>query len=374
MGMDFKSGIANLGIVRKLIAALAAPLSHTHTYLSNGAAPIALSKLNPDTVAFIKTGSGTVSIKAGTDVNVNGTYVSFAVNTAVTMPTLVAGTDYTIWVRDNGQIQATSNWDVAPAAGTWRKIGGFHYGLVASGATVASGSFATAGPSMAWTQADVDRLAGINEWSFWDLTFRPTCDPRGMTCVKDKDGRGRFWFDIYFCSQDHITNGTSKYNTNVASGTVPPRVPLLWGGNGSANYSNFVWHYANEIAHSHGKRLMSYPEFTAASFGVTENQSIGGSAVTISATGRTAGYTSRYGGEQMTGHHYTFGTLAVAVTGSAWAAQGRGSVYGMPTVPMFGGHRSEGTYSGSRCAYFLNTIESQSWAIGARYAADHIGY
>ena len=57
---------------------------------------------------------------------------------------------------------------------------------------------------MIWTQADVDRIKGINEFSIWDVKFRPSCeDPRGMALVS-----GQFWADIYFTNTNHEVNGT----------------------------------------------------------------------------------------------------------------------------------------------------------------------
>ena len=84
-------------------------------------------KADPSTVAFTKTGAGTAQIKAGTRIEVGGTTVTFSSATTITMPSLTAGTNYAIWVKDDGTIQATSNYSTAPGAGNWRRIGGFHY-------------------------------------------------------------------------------------------------------------------------------------------------------------------------------------------------------------------------------------------------------
>ena len=339
----------------------------------------ALSKADKTTPALVKTGANTLAIKAGTTVYLSGGVVSFASQTAVSMPALSAGEDYCVWVLPNGTAQATADPYTAPASAPVSgalKIGGFHYGLVASGTTVAGGSFATTGAGMIWTQSDVDAIAGIDAWSIWDLNCRPACpiaEVRGMTSVRDSNGIPQFWFDAYFCSQNHIANGTSRFNTNVASGTVLPRIPLIFGGNGSNNYSTMTWYEAAEIAFSHGKRLMSYQEFAAAAFGVTENQSLGGASSTIPSTARQAGYTSKWGGEQMTGHHWTWGDTAHGVGGAAWVSgANRGQTYGTPFAALFGGARNGAASSGSRCSLWSYSAWSSDWNFGLRAACDHL--
>lgn len=329
-----------------------------------------LVKSTPGLLCLIKTGAGTLSIKAGTHVRVGSAYVSFSAQTAVQVPALTAGEDYSVWVKPDGSVAAVADPHSAPAsppAAGAVKIGGFHYGLVDPGTTVAGGGFATTGAGMIWTQADVDEIAGINAFSIWDLVYRPKCDPRGMT----RSDAG-FWFDIYFCGTEHITNGTSRYNTDVASGTVLPGKPLIFGGNGAAKYTALTWYEANEIALSHGKRLMSYQEFAAAAYGVTENQSLGGAASTIPGTLRQAGYTSKPGGEQMSGNHYTWGAAAHGVGGSAWVSGAeRGQTYGTPYGALFGGARDNAALSGSRASSWNFAPWNSYWGVGLRAACDH---
>jgi hypothetical protein len=324
---------------------------------------------------LIKTGTNTLSVVAGTSVQLESGAVSFATQTPITMPgSPVAGEDYAVFVRPDGTAVAVADPFNSPASAPATgaiKIGGYHYGLVASGTTLSSGSFATSGSGMVWTQNDVDAIAGINAFSIWDLLYRPSCDPRGMTCVKTSEGRPVFWFDIYLCSTAHITNGTSKYNTDVASGTVLPLVPLMFGGNGSIKYSHLYWYEAQEIAQSHGKHLLTHPEFCAAAFGVTEGQSLGGASSTIPATARQAGYTSKWGGEQMSGHHWIWGEMAHGAGGSAWSSgPGRGQSYGTPYAALFGGDRNSASSSGSRCSAWSNSAWNSNWSIGLRASCD----
>ena len=331
----------------------------------------ALVKADPSTPCLIKTSTTALAIKAGTHVKIGSGYVSFAAQTAVTMPAvLVPGKDYAVFVHPDGAASAVADPFFAPAAAPVLgalKIGGFHYGLTAPGSTVVSGSFATTGAGMIWTQADVDNIAGINAFSIWDLVYRPKCDPRGMT----RSDAG-FWFDIYFCGTEHITNGTSRYNTDVASGTVLPKKPLIFGGSGLSKYTSLNWYEASEIAFSHGKRLMGYQEFSSAAYGVTENVSIAGAASTIPSTLRVAGYTSKFGGEQMTGNHYTWGGLAHGIAGASWVPGAvRGQTFGTAYGALFGGTRDSAGNSGSRCASFANQAFGSNWFLGLRAACDH---
>src|SRR5690606_21125268 len=123
-------------------------------------------------------------------------------------------------------------------------------------------------------QTDVDRIAGINEFSLWDLAFRCAGEQYGMAY----DPWADVWVAIYFCSTAPHVNGISRYNTDVASGTVLAYVPPSFGGDGVLKYSAFRSWEANEICLDHGLRLIRYEEFVSAAFGVTEGQSLGGAS------------------------------------------------------------------------------------------------
>lgn len=325
-------------------------------------------KADPTTVAFTKTGDGTASIKAGTKVGVAGTVVTFVAATAITMPTLTAGTDYAIWVKDDGTIQASSSHTSAPGAGNWRKIGGFHYAPGGNAAAVAGG----------------DTTPQINKYSFWDLKFRPTCsDPRGMTLVADS-----FWADIYLLGVNHLTNGTSKYNVSIADGGAPPKIPTKFGGTGSNAYSTLNWWEANEVLQSWGKRSPTYDEFAALAYGTTEETSSGGSDVPttgVSGTGATNAwnkFTSRWGVIQATGVLWTWGDeFSYRQDGAAtpwnWRAVsgGRGSLYLYSDIALvaarFGGYWAAGSYSGSRCSGWVGCPWDSGATVGARGVCGH---
>lgn len=344
---------------------------------SGGTAQI--KKLDNRRPCLEKTGATTLAIKAGTCAFLPAGEIYFPTATAADIASLTPGEDYSVWVLPDGTACAIADSIPYPAeepAEGALKIGGFHYGLTAPGSTMAGGSFAVTGQGMIWTQDDVDLIAGINAHSIWDLTFRPLCDPRGMTCVTDPTGRGLFWFDIYFCGTDHVTLGTSRYNSDVASGTVLPKIPPMFGGDGTVKYTRLSTYEALEIAMAHGKRLWKPSEFYAAAFGVTEKQSLGGASTTIPATTRLPGYTSRYGGEQMTGHHWAYGDaqsfLSINVTGNWQADPGRGSAIYGPSYCILGGSREYGSNSGSRCSVWNYPAWNSYWTNGVRAVCDHL--
>ena len=342
-----QSGASRRTTVAKILA-LAVPKGHFY-------------KEDSGSVAFTKTGGGTVSIKAGTEVEVGGKLVRYVAATVVTMPSLVAGTDYAIWVRDDATIEASSSHTSAPGAGSWRKVGGFHY---------APGGNAAA-------QAGGDATPAINAYSLWDLRFRPACpDPRGMTLVADS-----FWADIYLLGVDHLTNGTSKYNVSIADGSAPPKIPTKFGGTGSNAYSTLNWWEANEVLQSWGKRSPTYDEFAALAYGTTEATSSGGSDVPttgVSGTGATNAwnkFTSRWGVIQATGCMWIWGgEFGGGAAGAGWTANtgGRGSTYQMENAVRLGGHWGYTTEAGSRCSIWNDSPTLSNNYIGARGVCDHL--
>jgi len=333
--------------------------------------------------AFKKTAAQTISITAGTRIAAGGAVHEWASDTAVTMPPHSSGTDYSIWLKTDGSLQAvadsygspaTTGDLTAPQSGAV-KVGGYHYGLVGPAETVAGGGFSTsgvtsAGGSFGWTQAAVDKIKGINEFSIWDDVFKCAGEQRGMAF----DPVMKIWTAIYFMSDDPDTNGPSAYNTNVGSGTVLPYIPAAWGGDGVTKYSRLSTFEANELVSSFGLRLPRYEEFMSFAFGVTESQSLGGPASTITATARQAGYTSRIGIEQATGHQYAIGGPIHSVGGSSFTSVGRGSIYAGAGEILLGGNRGDGSSSGSRCANFGTALSYSIWTISIRAAGDHLNF
>ncbi|MFJ0626624.1 hypothetical protein WLX13_19460 [Bordetella bronchiseptica] len=323
----------------------------------------AFIKADKSAVAFTRTGNATASIKAGTIVEVNGKLVQFTADTAITMPALTAGTDYAIYVCDDGTVRADSNFSAPTGytSTTARKVGGFHY---------APGSNAAA-------QAGGNTTAQINEYSLWDIKFRPAAlDPRGMTLVA-----GAFWADIYLLGVNHLTDGTSKYNVTIADGSAPPKKSTKFGGDGSAAYSDGAWYNFAEVMTHHGKRLPNYNEFQALAFGTTEATSSGGTDVPttgVNGTGATSAwniFTSKWGVVQASGCLWTWGNEFGGVNGaSEYTANtgGRGSVYAQPAAALVGGAWNFTSNSGSRAAAWYYGPSFSSAYIGARGVCDHL--
>ena len=293
-------------------------------------------KANPYAAAFVKTGVFAVSTAADSDlfVEVNGGVAQIPAATIVTMPgSATTGTDYAIWLRPTGSLEATADHTNPPVAGS-RKIGGFHY-APGGNATGTTGGNST---------------AQINEYSFWDLKFRPVCsDPRGMTLVANA-----FWSDIYLTGVDAISNGSSKYNVEIADGSSPPKIPTMFGGDGSATYGSYTWFEAMELAMAFGKRGMTQQEYMAACYGVTEASSSGSDPVS---TILDAARTSKWGLIQATGNLWAWGRDRAGANSNT-ATEGRGSEFNAPNGSLFGGVWVDGANSGSRCSGWFNAASS----------------
>lgn len=335
---------------------------------------MSLLKRDYGTPCLTKTGAGTASIKAGTRVFFTlredshspysrraGRLITFPLATAVEMPALVAGTDYAVYVTIDGRVIASTNF-TAPAgydAASSYKVGGFHYAPGGNAAAAAGGS----------------AVAGINPYSIWDVKFRPRCiDPRGMALVADS-----FWADIYLLGTNPAVDGSSKHGATIADGASPPKIPAMFGGNGATDYGAFKWWHANEVAISVGKQLLTYGEFAAAAYGVTEGTDRGGAdAVT---TQLDAARTSRWGLMQAAGNMWIWGRGEImdptANTAYAWSdtAEARGQIYqsgGGLKVPLFGGGWDYGASCGSRSVYWASAPSGSASGFGARFRCDHL--
>ncbi len=311
-------------------------------------------KASATEVAFVKTGNNTLSIKAGTSVSVAGRVQTFAAQTAVIVPALTSGTDYAIYVCADGTLRADASF-TSPNGYTTensRKIGGFHY---------APGGCAT-------ERAGGDNTPQINQYSLWDIKFRPNCpDPRGMKLVSNT-----LWSDIYLTGVDHHVNGTSKYNVAIADGASPPKVPEFFGGNGILAYPSFTWWEAAEVAVSHGKRLPTYSEFSALAYGATEAASVGSDPVSTIWQPTTV---SKWGANQAVGVMWCWGDeFGGGAAAAAYVANtgGRGSTFQMENAVIFGGNWNNAATSGSRASFWSYSPTHSNNSIGLRCVSDHI--
>ncbi|MAX33214.1 MAG: hypothetical protein CME72_09140 [Halomonadaceae bacterium] len=274
---------------------------------------------------------------------VGSTIVEIAAGTAVTLPALSAGTDYTIYVATDGSLQAVDADSAAPAGE--RVVGGFH---------------ASAGASE------------VVESSMWDLNWRPSApNPRGMVLSLD----GRIWADIYLVDVDYTLNGYSRNGQQIADGSSLPKIPSEYGGNGTSTYASGSWWSFNDILSAAGKRFPFYQEFTALAYGVVERQAVGADPGT---TQHQAGQRSACGVEQATGVMWQWGAdiTGTSATGTAiwndWA-DGRGDIFTASAgSPILGAAWSFGSNAGSRASNWGSKPDNSGGAIGARGVCDHV--
>jgi hypothetical protein len=346
-------------------------LAEVQSFLALG---VPLIKADVNSVAFTKTGAGTLSIKAGTIVGVDGTTVTFGAATAVGMPSLTAGTDYFIYATSAGAgtaIAATGTWPtpVASPPANSRLIGGFHY---------APGGNAAA-------QDGGDTTPAINEYSFWDLKWKPVApDPRGMTLVAN-----RFWSDIYLLNRDPQTHGTSKNGQPIADGqtasTTTCIVPAAFGGNGSTRYATQSWWNTAEALSAFGKRLPRYSEFGSLAYGVKENVSLNADPVNtglVNGSGSGTGidtnankYTSKWGVIQATGNMWVWGDeFGGGNAAASWedVNGGRGQVFQQENAGRLGGDWDTTVNTGSRASRWSASPSDSFQNFGGRGVCDHL--
>ena len=323
-------------------------------------------------VLFTKVSPSSISIPIGLSVNVNGiiaktsSIITLTLDSNLVGSTKTAGTDYFIYAKADGTFYISAS-DAITAD---RLIGGFHYGLVGE-------AEATSGNKL---EADMVKIRGINQYSFWDLKYRPVASPKGMVNIGGK------WYDIYLLNSEHITNGTSKAGLTIAggdsvtAGRLMPKIPLEYGGNNTLNYGKFTWFQACEVAKAHSKELISYAEFPTIAYGVLERVSSSTNAYETVA-GKIEHYpnlTSKYGIEQATGVQWIWGLDVQGIGGSAWitgVTDARGDIYApasSPTAVILGGVRDNGVNAGSRASHWSIYVWNSGWNIGCRFACDHL--
>jgi hypothetical protein len=281
-----------------------------------------LVKTDKSIVAWKKTGDFSVNTSTEIKINTGTDHVIIPLGTPVKMSIPSIGEDYSIVLNLSNPIHliAISSEESLKLGMNHVKLGGFHY---------AAGGNATG-------NLGGDRIPSINEFSFWDLNFRPIVDdPRGMTLVDNS-----FWADIYLLGTDHLTNGTSKYNVTIADGNMD-------GSGLPSGYKSLNFHDAEEILSGHGKRMVSHDEFIKLAFGTTEG--ISSKTDPVNTILREA-YTSKWG--------------VMLSTGNMW-------IWGQGAA-LFGGSWSGGSFSGSRSSDWSNSATVSSSGIGARGACDHL--
>jgi hypothetical protein len=328
-------------------------------------------KPNNSIPLFVKVNPSSIKIPTGTSIVVGSNTTTLAsdytlsLNDDLDTGIKTGGTDYYVYAKSDGTFYLSAN-DAIIAD---RLIGGFHYGLVGE-AESATGNK---------TESDMAQIRGINSYSFWDLKFRPVASPKGMVFVKGR------WYDIYLCSNEHITNGTSKAGATIAGGALTngrayPKIPLEFGGDNTLTYGSFKWFHACEIAKANAKQLIDYAEFQTIAYGVQE----GVDASAVDGGGATVEHydylTSKWGIEQASGTQWIWGNdLAngYGTTSFSWqnVAESRGKIYATSNAPVaviLGGDRGVGVNAGSRASYWSVYVWGTGWSVGCRFACDHL--
>ena len=296
---------------------------------------IRIEVLNSEKPILLATDRDSLSIRAGTIVEIGSAIHRFADDTPVPLVELKGGKDYAVAIDAAGQPFAEEVSHHNPLGAGY--FAGFH--------------FAAGGHAQGIIGGDV--IPAINPYSFWNIGFRPACaDPRGMTLV-EVDGGRRFWVDIYLLGVDHLEQGTSRYGAIIADGRDLPARP-----DGSGKYKKLDYATAAEIAAHHGKRLIGAEEFFAAAYGVKERCSRAGEPTTAGALND--------GAERFISQRGLFDA-----TGTMW----QWGTDGHPDDPrpsIFGGSWFFGSYSGSRGAHLVYWDVCSYGSVGVRFGSDHL--
>lgn len=220
----------------------------------------------------------------------------------------------------------------------------------------------------------------INQYSIWDLKFKPKCpDPRGMVLVDNS-----FWVDIWMTGTNYLTNGTSRKGQRIADGEGEASLPLIstkMGGTGTNAYGDCTWFTSNEVVSHWGKKLLSYTDFCIAAFnGTTENGSYG-TDNQYTCRPPDARYTSKWGMEQSYGVMYIWGSDLNFYHGASvtydWrnVTGDRGYIYTTPdgmVAGLYGGHWNGGSNAGSRSSSWNNCVWTGYIYLGLRGRCDHL--
>ncbi|EJN11812.1 hypothetical protein PMI42_04826 [Bradyrhizobium sp. YR681] len=282
-----------------------------------------LAKIDPAAPVLKVEGLGRLQIKAGTFFNGGG----FSADTEVKITSLEPGTDYVVRISGDGPV-------AVPYAnrGDDPFIGGFH--------------FAPGGNAEA--RKGGDTVPAINPYSLWDHNFRPAClDPRGMVLVEAPGHR--FWCDIYLTGAEHLENGTSAFDALIADGRDCPTDPAT-----GRRFKRFDYAAACAVMKHHGKQLLSFEEFAAAAFGVTERTATNSDPVR---TNLDAPRTSKFGLMQAAGNMWVWGhdgdpdEPRASILGGSWWVEGD---------------------AGSRLAGLGDWADDSGESIGARGRSDHL--
>ena len=317
------------------------------------------AKADTRQVAWTKTGNDTAETSTALTIVVDGSVVNIASGTSISMPTLSAGTDYAIWVAPDGTLEADASFTTPPTA-NGRRVGGFHY---------APGGNATLDSAGDWANhTGGDTTAQINEYSFYDLKWRPSvADPRGLTLVNES-----FWAGMYLMSANTTVAPLHKFGVEPARDGNDPQKPY---GDGTT-YGNAKPMNVFECLSYYGFRAPDVNEFQLLALGVNEERSIGGSG-----PGNTGDVTDRSKNEQTSAWGVFDATGVLNVWGSdslpdnnqdSGVTEGRSdNRFRISRFAGFGGVWFNGSFSGSRYVDTLSSSFSNA-DFGGRGVCDHL--
>ena len=311
------------------------------------------AKADPYSVAWERPTGDTVRTAQQLFIEVDGRVFTIPAQTTVTVPSFSAGTDYAIWAKPDGSLEATSSFVNPPVAGS-RWVGGFHY---------APGGRAT----LDLNAGDGGTTAQIMDTSFYDLKWKPSVvDPRGLVLVGD----GGFWAGMYHMSANHLTGPVHKYNVDPCRDGNPPE-----NLNGTGNYPNASPANIIEALQYHGFRAPNFWEFQLLAFGVNEERSIGGSGPGL--TGDVSDrnkhqQTSAWGVFDSTGVLWHWGNDTILTTSDQTLPNpSRGGRFRYSHFAVFGGSWADGANSGSRHVR-TDPATFSATTRGSRGVCDHL--
>ena len=226
---------------------------------------------------------------------------------------------------------------------------------------------------------------GIKAYSMWDLTHRPaTANPFGKVLVANK-----FWRNIYLVDEEYAIRGYSSCY-KIGSSTIAkiaggaetngrkfPKIPFMYGGNGTANYGRSSYFTACELNSACGMRNPNYSEFSESSYGVREEKSASELGYETG-TGNIKHFPmleSKWGVDQATGVQWTWSSDLMNGYGSTDfqnrlnQTEGRGYMYATTNSPvsaLFGGQEEHTSTqpAGSRALRLDHYVWNSYWSRG----------
>ena len=298
---------------------------------------------------YAKTDSGVVLVALGTSVDMTGV-------------TQTAGQDYTYWVDPAGNVVADTSFTSAPVTGAVL-IGGFHNAPGGNASLDTNGNWAN--------HTGGDTTEQINEYSIWDLKWRPSVDdPRGLALVPGLNE----WWGIYPMSNGNEGGPLHMYGVDPCRDTNAPY--KMWADT-PGQYNDATPMNIFELLAYYGFKPPRADNFQFAALGTTEETSAGGSdpglTGDMSDTRDKERFTSAWGLFDITGviRIWSSDSLPNNVQENG-VTQGRSDdVFRFERFATLGGYWASGSGSGSR--YVSPGPSSNSVTIlGGRGVCDHV--